>query len=104
VFLQAGAHLLFSSVKKSFANDFSTLGGINIAGNHLSGAMRTEQVIALNPDVIIIAVMGSENGIGAEQKKHWLSGATIKAGPYKVMWWTPIWAAVPRPRLFPRLW
>ena len=80
VFLQVGAHPLFSSVKKSFTNDFIELGGgVNIAGDQLSGMMKTEQVIALNPDLIIIAVMGSENGIGAEEKKHWLSFATIEA-------------------------
>jgi iron complex transport system substrate-binding protein len=80
VFLQVGAHPLFSSVKKSFTNDFIELaGGVNIAGDQLSGVMKTEQVIALNPDLIIIAVMGSENGIGAEEKKHWLNFATIEA-------------------------
>jgi len=67
-------------VKKSFTNDFIELGGgVNIAGDQLSGMMKTEQVIALNPALIIIAVMGSENGIGAEEKKHWLSFATIEA-------------------------
>ncbi|WP_319587098.1 helical backbone metal receptor [uncultured Desulfobulbus sp.] len=80
VFLQVGAHPLFSSVRKSFTNDFIELGGgVNIAGDQLSGIMKTEQVIALNPALIVIAVMGSENGIGAEEKKHWLSFATIEA-------------------------
>ena len=80
VFLQVGASPLFSSVKSSFTHDFIELGGgINIAGDQRSGAMKTEQIIALNPQVIIIAVMGSENGIGADEKKRWLRFATIDA-------------------------
>ncbi len=80
VFLQVGAHPLFSSIKSSFTNDFITLaGGVNIAGDQASGAMKTEQVLALNPDLIIIAVMGSEHGVGAEARKHWLSFAALEA-------------------------
>ncbi|MGD9948479.1 MAG: ABC transporter substrate-binding protein [Desulfobulbus sp.] len=80
VFLQVGASPLFSSVKSSFTHDFIELGGgINIAGDQRSGAMKTEQIIALNPQVIAIAVMGSENGIGADEKKRWLHFATIDA-------------------------
>jgi iron complex transport system substrate-binding protein len=80
VFLQVGAHPLFSSVKNSFTNDFIELGGgKNIAGDQLMGAMRTEQVLALNPDVIIIALMGTEHGIGAAAKTHWLTFSTIRA-------------------------
>jgi len=80
VFLQVGAHPLFSSIKRSFTHDFIELGGgVNIAGEQLSGVMNTEQVLALNPDLIIIAVMGSEHGIGAEQKNHWMGFAAIEA-------------------------
>lgn len=80
VFLQVGAHPLFSSIRSSFTHDFIELGGgVNIAGEQLSGMMKTEQVLALNPDLIIIAVMGPEHGIGAEQKNHWMSFAAIEA-------------------------
>ena len=80
VLLQVGASPLFSSVRTSFTNDFIELGGgINIAGEQRSGAMKTEQVLALNPEVIIIAVMGSEHGIGADEKQRWLQFATIDA-------------------------
>lgn len=80
VFLQVGAHPLFSSIKSSFTHDFIELGGgVNIAGEQLSGVMKTEQVLALNPDLIIIAVMGSEHGIGAEQRNHWMSFAAVEA-------------------------
>ena len=80
VFLQVGAHPLFSSVQSSFTHDFIELGGgINIAGEQKTGAMKTEQVLALNPDLIIIAVMGSENGIGAEEKARWMRFSTLEA-------------------------
>ncbi|MDD2463937.1 MAG: helical backbone metal receptor [Desulfobulbus sp.] len=80
VFLQVGANPLFSSVKSSFTHDFIELGGgINLAGDQRSGAMKVEQIIALNPQVIIIAVMGSENGIGAAEKKRWHNFTTIDA-------------------------
>jgi iron complex transport system substrate-binding protein len=80
VFLQVGANPLFSSVNTSFTHDFIELGGgINIAGEQRLGAMKTEQVIALNPEVILIAVMGSEDGIGAEEKNRWLRFPTINA-------------------------
>lgn len=80
VFLQVGASPLFSSVKSSFTHDFIELGGgMNIAGEQRSGAMKTEQILALNPEVIIIAVMGSEHGIGSEEKKRWLQFPTIDA-------------------------
>ena len=81
VFLQVGAHPLFSSVKNSFTHDFIELaGGMNIAGDQRSGAIKTEKVIALDPDVIIIAVMGSElGGLGAEQLQKWNTYTSIKA-------------------------
>ncbi|MCL2789450.1 MAG: helical backbone metal receptor [Desulfobulbus sp.] len=80
VFLQVGAHPLFSSVKSSFTNDYIELaGGINVAGELRSGAMKMEQVMALDPALIIIAVMGTEHGVGAEEKQRWLGYPAIGA-------------------------
>ena len=81
VFLQVGAHPLFSSVRSSFTHDFIELGGgENIAGNQRSGTTKAEKVVALDPDVIIIAVMGSElGGVGAEQQQMWYSYSSMKA-------------------------
>jgi len=80
VFLQVGANPLFGSVTSSFTNDFITLaGGKNIIANQDSGATNREKVIARNPDVIIIAIMGSETGIAAEQKEKWQHVTVLKA-------------------------
>jgi len=80
VFLQVGANPLFSSVNSSFTNDYIELsGGINVAGDLRSGAVKMEQVMALNPDLIIIAVMGTEHGVGAEEKRRWREYPAIEA-------------------------
>ncbi len=72
VFLQVGSQPLFSSVESSFTNDFILFsGGINIAGSRSSGIINYEQVITENPEVIIIAIMGSENGTAAKEKENW---------------------------------
>ena len=80
VFLQVGAHHLFASVESSFTNDYIVLaGGINIAAGQKDGRYNREKVTAQNPDVIIIAVMGSEGGIGAGEKEEWLRFTPISA-------------------------
>ncbi|MFH2123712.1 MAG: helical backbone metal receptor [Pseudomonadota bacterium] len=80
VFLQVGAHPLFASVASSFTNDYIVLaGGVNIAAGQRDGRYNREKVAAQNPDVIIIAVMGSEGGIGAREKEEWLRFAPISA-------------------------
>ena len=80
VFLQVGAHPLFASVESSFTNDFIVLaGGLNIAAGQKDGRYNREKVTAQNPDVIIIAVMGSEGGIGGREKEEWLRFTPISA-------------------------
>ncbi len=80
VFLQVGAQPLFASVEDSFTNDFIVLaGGINIAAGQRDGRYNPEKVTAQNPDVIIIAVMGSEGGIGARERDEWLRFEPISA-------------------------
>ena len=80
VFLQVGANPLFSSVENSFTNEYIVFGGgVNIAQKKPAGAMTTEEVIALAPEVIIIAVMGSEDGIGAQEIKRWQQYAVLNA-------------------------
>lgn len=80
VFLQVGSQPLFSSVQSSFTHDFISLGGgINIAQDQKRGAIKYEKVIVENPGVIIIAIMGSESGIGAREQEKWLEAQVIAA-------------------------
>lgn len=80
VFLQVGAHPLFASVEDSFTNDFIVLaGGINIAAGQKDGRYDYEKVTAQNPDVIIIAFMGSDGGTGAGEQEEWLRFKPIAA-------------------------
>jgi len=80
VFLQVGASPLFASVESSFTNDFIVLaGGINIAAGKHDGRYNHEMVTAQNPEVIIVAIMGSEGGAGGREKEEWLRFAPITA-------------------------
>jgi iron complex transport system substrate-binding protein len=80
VFLQVGSHPLAGSIGRSFTHDFIALGGgVNISEQQLSTATNPEKVIAENPDVIIIAMMGSESGLAVQQKKDWMTKPVIQA-------------------------
>jgi iron complex transport system substrate-binding protein len=80
VLLQVGSEPLFSSVATSFTNDFIVLaGGSNIASGQKNGITNHEKVIAANPDVIIIAMMGSQNGIASREKERWMQIPVINA-------------------------
>ncbi|WP_456473205.1 ABC transporter substrate-binding protein [Desulfolithobacter sp.] len=80
VFLQVGSQPLFGAVKSSFTHDYVVLGGgMNIIADQLSGTTDYEKVLAENPDVIIIAIMGSETGIAMQEKKNWQRFSVIKA-------------------------
>ncbi len=84
VFLQVGTQPLFASVSSSFTNDFIVLaGGLNIAAKLKQGTTNYEQVITENPDVIIIAIMGTESGIASAEKQKWLDIPVINATQYK---------------------
>ena len=80
VFLQVGSHPLAGAIGTSFTHDFIALGGgINISKEQQSAAINPEKVIAENPDVIIIAIMGSESGLAGEQKRNWQRVPVINA-------------------------
>ncbi|RTZ96465.1 MAG: ABC transporter substrate-binding protein [Deltaproteobacteria bacterium] len=80
VFLQVGTRPLFSSVATSFTNEFITLGGgENIAKGSLEGVYSREKVIAQNPDLIIIAIMGTEGIAGKKEKQKWMRYPSITA-------------------------
>ena len=80
VLLQVGSQPIFASIPSSFTNDFIVLSGsINIAAGQKSGRTNYEQVIARNPDTIIIAMMGSESGAAADEKRKWEAIPVINA-------------------------
>ena len=80
VFLQVGAQPLFGSVSTSFTHDYITLaGGINVLADQTTGTTNYEKVITKNPDVIIIAVMGTESGVAIREKEKWSAFSSIKA-------------------------
>ena len=80
VFLQVGTRPLFSSVEDSFTNEFITLGGgKNIAKGSLQGVYSREKVIAQNPDLIIIAIMGTEGVAGEKEQQKWMRYPSISA-------------------------
>ncbi len=84
VFLQIGTRPLFGSTPESFTHDFIALGGgINILADQGRGTTNREKIIARNPDLIIIAIMGSETGIAAEEKKKWQQIPIIRAVQHK---------------------
>ncbi|MFH1350548.1 MAG: helical backbone metal receptor [Pseudomonadota bacterium] len=80
VFFQIGIKPLFATTKESFTNDYMVFGGgINIAANERSGVYSREKVVQENPDVIIIAMMGSEGVAGSKEKEIWRKLESINA-------------------------
>lgn len=80
VFLQIGANPLHGVTGNTFSDDYITFsGGINITKEQKSGKTNREKILANNPDVIIIAIMGSETGIAAKEKTDWQYFDSIEA-------------------------
>lgn len=80
VFLQIGTQPLYGAAIESFTNDYIELaGGQNVLGNQYDGKTKLEKIISEDPDVIIIAIMGSETGIAGKVKKKWQRITTMKA-------------------------
>ena len=80
VFYQIGTAPLHGATRNTFSDDYIMLsGGINITREQDSGKTNREKVLAENPDVIIIAIMGSESGIAGKEKKAWQHFTSIQA-------------------------
>ena len=80
VFLQIGLKPLHSANKDMFINEYIRYGGgINIAEHESSGVYSREKVITQNPDVILIATMGTSKRAGEMEKKRWMSFNGIMA-------------------------
>ena len=77
IFVQVGVKPLFTVSKDTFINDFIEFsGGINIASDSKAGIYSREKVIASNPDIIIIVLMGIE---GDKEKGIWQNYNSINA-------------------------
>jgi len=81
VFMQLGIKPLHAVTKKSFLNDYIELGGgINVALNEGGGTYSREKVLSVNPEVIIVATMGSSEGeAGKREKERWMTYPSIAA-------------------------
>ncbi len=80
VLLQVGANPVFAAVPGSFTHDYIRLGGgYNIAADQDTGLIGMEKVIARDPEVIIIAIMGSEGGLAEGEKRRWMRYRSISA-------------------------
>lgn len=80
VIMQIGANPLYVTGRDSLTNDFIELAlAENGAGDTPSGRVGYEQVITINPDVILIGMMGSETGVAASERKKWQKIKVIKA-------------------------
>lgn len=80
VIMQIGANPLYVSGRDSFTNDYiELLLAENAIGDTPSGRMGYERVIAANPDVILIGIMGSESGVAAGERKKWSRIKVINA-------------------------
>lgn len=80
VFLQIGIKPLHSANKEMFINEYIRFGGgINIAENERSGVYSREKVLAVDPDVILIATMGTSKKARIQEKKKWQVYKNMKA-------------------------
>jgi iron complex transport system substrate-binding protein len=73
VLLQIGAQPLFIATGSSFTHDFIELaGGSNIGAGASSGRYSEEMVMAARPDLIIVAMMGSQENVAERERRRWL--------------------------------
>ena len=80
VFIQIGMKPLHSANKDTFINEYIKYGGgINIAGNEKSGIYSREKVLEENPDLILIATMGTNKKAGEIEKQRWMKFTSMTA-------------------------
>lgn len=80
VFLQIGIKPLHSANKEMFINEYIRFaGGINIAENEGTGVYSREKVLAMDPDIILVATMGSSKKAAVLEREKWLAHKGLKA-------------------------
>ena len=80
VFIQIGIKPLKTSPEHTFIHEYIEFaGGINIAEDAPEGVYSREKVLKKNPDVILIATMGSSKKAGLGEKETWRNFSFLKA-------------------------
>nr|WP_321401265.1 helical backbone metal receptor [uncultured Desulfobacter sp.] len=80
VFIQIGLKPLHTVNKDLFINEYIRLANaVNIAEDHPSGIYSREAVIQQDPDVILLATMGSSKKAAAFEKERWMTFPFLKA-------------------------
>ena len=80
VFIQIGIKPLKTSPEHTFIHEYIEFaGGINIAKDAAEGVYSREKVLKKNPDVILIATMGSSKKAGLREKETWRKFSFLKA-------------------------
>lgn len=80
VFIQIGIKPIRTSEPGTFISHYIELaGGINIATVKGSGIYSRENVLMENPDVILVATMGSSTKAAENEKNRWLGFSALKA-------------------------
>ncbi len=73
VFFQLGTNPLHAVNRNKFMNEYIRYGGgVNITGNDLSGICGLERVVAGNPDIILISLMGTSQKAAEAEKEKWM--------------------------------
>ncbi len=87
VFIQIGIKPLKTVNKEMFINEYIQLaGGTNIAEDEPSWVYSRENVIRANPDIILIATMGSAKKVRKEEQQRWLAFSALKASKEKTVY------------------
>ncbi|MFO7749127.1 MAG: helical backbone metal receptor [Desulfobacteraceae bacterium] len=80
VFIQIGLKPLKTSPADTFIHEYIAFaGGVNIAEGVREGVYSREKVLRENPDVILIATMGSSKTAGLKEKEAWQRFSFLKA-------------------------
>lgn len=80
VFLQIGIKPLHSANKEMFINEYIRYaGGVNIAGDAGTGVFSREKVLAEDPDVILVATMGSSKKAAVLERDRWMAHKGLMA-------------------------
>ncbi|MCF6247597.1 MAG: ABC transporter substrate-binding protein [Desulfobacula sp.] len=84
VFIQIGMKPLHTANKDTFINEYINYGGgINIAENEKLGIYSREKVLKENPDVILVATMGTSKKAGEIEKQRWMKFGFLNAAKTK---------------------